>query len=188
MSTKSELQSEEAVRDVMVRLREAWERGDGQAYAALFSEDAQYVTAPGKRLHGRKSIAQSHQEIFNRFFKDTKLGRSYPNTLRPITSDVVLVESAGSVLFPGETESEISLNGLTTFVLARQANAWRIVSFQNTPTGRHRSVRFIWRYLRSRLSVFRAEWSRGHRHMLENKHREMAMWEQKSGGGQKSKD
>ena len=41
MSTKSELQPQEAVRNVMVRLCEAWERGDSEAYAALFSEDAQ---------------------------------------------------------------------------------------------------------------------------------------------------
>jgi uncharacterized protein (TIGR02246 family) len=161
MSTKSELQPQDAVRNVMVRLCEAWERGDSEAYAALFSEDAQYVTAPGERLNGRKSIAQSHQEIFNTLFRDTKLGRNYPNTLRPITPDVVLVESAGSVLFPGETESKISPNGLMTLVVARQADAWRIVSFQNTPTGRLRNLRFIGRYLRSRLSVFRADWSKG---------------------------
>jgi hypothetical protein len=66
MSAASEFQAEDAVRDVLVSLREAWERGDGGAYAALFSEDAQYVTAPGKRLHGRKSIAESHQEILIR--------------------------------------------------------------------------------------------------------------------------
>ena len=118
------------------------------------------MTTPGERLNGRKSIAQSHQEIFNTLFRDTKLGRNYPNTLRPITPDVVLVESAGSVLFPGETESKISPNGLMTLVVARQADAWRIVSFQNTPTGRLRNVRFIFRYLLSRLSVFRADWSK----------------------------
>jgi uncharacterized protein (TIGR02246 family) len=176
------------VRDVMVRLCEAWERGDGEAYAALFSEDAQYVTAPGERLQGRKSIAQSHQKIFDTLFKDTKLGRNYPNTLRPITSDVVLVESAGSVLFPGETESKISPNGLMTLVVTRQADAWRIISFQNTPTGRLRNVRFMWRYLLSRLSVFGTEWSKGRRQMLEKKRREMAIWEQKSGRDQSSKE
>jgi uncharacterized protein (TIGR02246 family) len=155
MSGKSEFEQENAVRDVMARLCEAWERGDGAAYAALFSDDAQYVTAPGERLHGRKSIAQSHQQIFDTIFKDTKLGRRYPNMLRAITPDVVLVESAGSVLFPGETESKITPNGLMTLVLARQADAWRIVSFQNTPTGRLRNVRFMLRYFFSRVSVFR---------------------------------
>jgi uncharacterized protein (TIGR02246 family) len=151
MSAISELPAEDAVRAVMARLREAWERGDGQAYASLFSEDAQYVTAPGERMRGRKSIANSHQEIFNTFFKETKLGQGYPSSLRRITPDVVLVESAGSVLFPGESESKVAPNGLMTLVVVRQDNAWRIVSFQNTPTGKWRKARFLWRYLLSRL-------------------------------------
>jgi uncharacterized protein (TIGR02246 family) len=163
MGTLSEPRAEDAVRDVMVRLREAWERGDGDAYASLFSEDAQYVTAPGERLHGRKSISESHQKIFDYFFKDTKLGRDYPISLRRITPDVILVEASGSVLFPGETEQKISPNGLMTLVVARQDDGWRIVSFQNTPTGRWRNLKFMWRYLLSRLSVFRAERSKGRR-------------------------
>jgi uncharacterized protein (TIGR02246 family) len=142
-----------AVREVLQRLCEAWERGDGEAYGALFSEDAQYVTAPGERLQGWKSIAESHQEIFNTFFKGTKLGRDYPNRVRPITPDVVLVEFAGSVLFPGETERKVSPNGLMTLVVAKQGEEWRIVLFQNTPTGRRRNVTFLWRYLLSRVFV-----------------------------------
>src|ERR1700722_17195014 len=120
MSATSGLSAEDAVHDVMARLREAWERGDGEAYGSLFSEDAQYVTAPGERMHGRKSIAGSHQKIFDTFFKKTKLGRNYPSVLRQITSDVFLVESAGSVLFPGETEHKVAPNGLLTLVVARQ--------------------------------------------------------------------
>jgi uncharacterized protein (TIGR02246 family) len=157
MLTEAKPRPEDAVRDLMISLCEAWERGDGAAYAALFSEEAQYVTAPGDRLHGRKSIAESHQEIFNTIFKRTKLGRRYPSTFRSITSDVVLVESAGSVLFPGESESKIPPNGLLTLVVARQADDWRIVSFQNTPTGRFRNLKFMWRYLVSRLLASRAE-------------------------------
>src|ERR1700689_458888 len=152
MSAISELQAEDAVRDVMIRLREAWDRGDVEAYASLFSEDAQFVTALGKRMQGRESIAESHREIFNTFFKGTKLG-DYPNSFRRIASDVILVESAGSILFPGEAEHKVAPNGLRTLVVARQDDAWRIVSFQNTPTGLFHNVKFLWRYLLSRLSV-----------------------------------
>ncbi len=65
------------------------------------------------------------------------------------------MESAGSVLFPGEAENKVAPNGLLTLVVARQDDAWRIVSFQNTPTGRWRKVRFIFRYLVSRMAAFR---------------------------------
>jgi uncharacterized protein (TIGR02246 family) len=158
MIKNSEPQAEDAVRDVLIRVREAWEHGDGEAYASLFSHDAQFVTATGKRMHGRKSIAKESQEILNTFFKGSKLGRSYshPDNLRFITPDVVLVETAGSVLFPGETEDMVAPNGVMTIVVARQDDAWRIVSFHNTPTRRWHKVRLIWRYLLSRVSASRA--------------------------------
>ena len=154
MSTISEARAEDAVREVLIRLRDAWDRGDGEAYASVFSDDAQYVNALGERVHGRKSIAETHQKIFDTFFKGTKLGRNYPSNIRRITSDVVLVESSGSVLFPGENENNVAPNGLLTLVVARQGDGWRIVSFHNTPTGRFRKVRFIGRFVLSRLSIF----------------------------------
>jgi uncharacterized protein (TIGR02246 family) len=158
MIQDSKRQAEDAVRDVLLRVREAWERGDGGAYASFFSDDAQFVTATGKRMCGRNSIARESQEILDTLFKRSKLGRGYshPNHLRFLTPDVVLVETAGAVLFPGETEDRVAPNGLMTFVVARQDDAWRIVSFQNTPTGRWHKVRLIWRYCFSRLWSARA--------------------------------
>jgi uncharacterized protein (TIGR02246 family) len=172
-------EAESAVIELMDRMAQAWERGDGQAYGGLFSDDAQYVTAPGERLHGREAIAQSHQRVFDTFFKGTRLGRDYPVRFRALDPEVVLVEASGSVLFPGERETGVPPNGLMTLVIKKEASGWRIVSFQNTPTGRLRNMRFLWRFLVSRLSVFWEEWSKARRHMLEEKHRNMAKWNRK---------
>ena len=150
-------EAENAVIDLMDRMAQAWEQGDGEAYGALFSNDAQYVTAPGERLHGRKAIAQSHQHVFDTFFKGTRLGRDYPLRFRALDPEVVLVEASGSVLFPGERETGVPPNGLMTLVIKKEAGGWCIVSFQNTPRGRLRTIRFLWRYLVSRLSAFRQE-------------------------------
>jgi uncharacterized protein (TIGR02246 family) len=169
-------EAEGAVIDLMKRLGEAWEHGDGEAYGLLFSEDVQYVTAPGERLHGRKSVSESHQQIFDTVFKGTRLGRGYPMAMRELRPGVVLVEAAGSVLFPGEKEQSIAPNGLMTLVVAKEDVGWQIVSFQNTPTGRFRNLRFICRYALSRLFAFRTEWSKARRHMLEEKRRNMAKW------------
>jgi uncharacterized protein (TIGR02246 family) len=169
-------EAERAVKELMDRMAQAWEQGDGEAYGALFSDDAQYVTAPGERLHGREAIAESHQRIFDTFFKGTRLGREHPVRFRALDAEVVLVEASGSVLFPGERETGVPPNGIMTLVIQKEAGGWRIVSFQNTPTGRLRTMRFLWRFLVSRLSVFRAEWSKARRHMLEEKHRNIAKW------------
>lgn len=163
------MDSESGVFELMERMADAWERGDGEAYGALFAEDAQYVTAPGERLHGRRAIAESHQQIFNTFFKRTKVGRNYPMNLRTLTPDVVMVEASGAVLFPNENEADVPPNGLMTLVVKKEGEKWCIVSFQNTPTGPLRNLRFMWRYFLSRLSAFRWEWSKARRHLMAEK-------------------
>jgi hypothetical protein len=100
--------------------------------------------------------------------------------------NVVLVEAAGSVLFPGEREQSIAPNGLMTLIVSKVDGGWRIVSFQNTPTGRLRNLRFISRYALSRLFAFRTEWSKARRHMLEEKQRNMAMGRGRTRPGKKN--
>ena len=142
---------ESAVRELMHRMADGWENGDANEFASVFSDDAQYVNAPGQRIHGRKAIAESHRRVFDTFFKGTRLGRGYPARIYAVAPDVILVESCGSVLFPGEKEENVPPNGLITLVCAKGSDGWRIVSFQNTPTGATRVLKFILRYLRSRL-------------------------------------
>ena len=138
---------------LLARMADSWARGDGKAYGELFCEDAQYVEAPGRRVRGRAAIAQSHQRIFDSFFRQTRIATETPADIRQIARDVVLIESSGAVLFPGEDERRIAPNGLMTMVARRDEQGWRIVSFQNTPTGRFRSARFIARYFLSRLQA-----------------------------------
>jgi uncharacterized protein (TIGR02246 family) len=93
---------------------QAWARGDGDAYASVFSEDATYDNAPGERVVGRQEIAASHQRIFHSVLRHTRLGSGYPVRLQPITPDVVLVHASGAVLFAGEDEAKVPPNGLLT--------------------------------------------------------------------------
>jgi uncharacterized protein (TIGR02246 family) len=169
-------EDEAAIRDLLTRMSDAWARGDGTAYASVFSDDARYVNAPGTRSVGRQAIADAHQKIFDSFFKGTRLGSAYPVQLQPVAPDVVIVHGGGAVLFPGESERRVPPNGLLTMVAVGDAGSWRFVSFSNTPTGRARNVRFLWRYLVSRLSMFRAETGKARAHMLAEKQRNMAKW------------
>jgi uncharacterized protein (TIGR02246 family) len=138
-----------AIRGLLDRMGDAWARGDGAAYASVFSDDARYVNAPGTRLVGRRAIADAHQKIFDSFFKDTRLG-GYPAELQPVTPDVVLVHAGGAVLFAGEREQDVAPNGLVTMVAARDHGPWQFVSFSNTPTGRARAASFLRRYVMAR--------------------------------------
>jgi len=169
-------QDETAINDVLALMREVWERGDGAAYAAVFSDDARYVSATGIRTVGREAIASSHQQIFDSFFVGTRLGSSYPTELQPVAPAVVLVHATGAALFGGEHEHQVAPNGLLMMVLVARAGDWTVASFANTPTGRGRNVRFALRYLRSRLSALRAEASKARAHVLANKRENIARW------------
>lgn len=59
-SSKLAAEDEAAIRALLDRMREAWARGDGQAYASVFSEDATFDNAPVQRVVGRQGIAASH--------------------------------------------------------------------------------------------------------------------------------
>jgi uncharacterized protein (TIGR02246 family) len=139
-----------AVHNVLAKLGESWRSGDGSAFAAPFAQDAEYITATGDRLAGRQEIADMHQRIFDGIFKGSRLGGSLQRTMR-VSSDVVLVQSIGGILLAGETDGAVKPNGISTTVLAKRDGSWQIVSFQNTPTGRHRKLRFLFRILLSRL-------------------------------------
>jgi uncharacterized protein (TIGR02246 family) len=136
---------------LLAGLADSWARGDAKAYGELFSEDAQYVEAPGRRVRGRAAIAQSHQHIFDTFFRHTRISGRTPAVIRQVVPEVVLIESSGAVLFAGEDEKRVPPNGIMTMVAKRGEQGWRIVSFQNTPTGRFRSLRFVARYFLARL-------------------------------------
>jgi uncharacterized protein (TIGR02246 family) len=141
---------EASIHDVLAKLNDGWRNGDGAAFAAPFAEDALYITATGERLAGRQEIAEQHQRIFDGIFKGTRLGGAFQQ-IKSVSPDVVLVQSVGGILFPGETDTAVKPNGIATTVLAKRDGAWQIVSFQNTPTGRFRTPRFLWRILVSRL-------------------------------------
>jgi uncharacterized protein (TIGR02246 family) len=141
---------ETAIQDLLRQMSDGWQRGDGTAFAAPFAEDADYIVATGDYLQGRRQIADMHQGVFDGIFKGTRLGGQL-KSMRCIAPDVVLVQSAGGILFPGEFDDAVEPNGLVTLVVAKRDGTWSVVHFQNTPTGRQRKLRFFLRFFKSRF-------------------------------------
>lgn len=143
-------EDERAIADLLQRLADGWKEGDGDAFAEPFAENADYVVATGDRLDGRREIADVHRRLFDGIFDGTRLW-DRPGEMRYLAPDVVLIRSEGAVLFPGEADGSVESNGLTTTICTRHDGEWRIDSFQNTPTGKLRTPRFLWRYLVSQV-------------------------------------
>lgn len=110
-------------------LARAWERGDADAYGALFTEDASYTIFVGTVYHGRRDIVESHRLLFRKFLKGTKLTTGEMK-VRFYGPDTAIVTSSGDTYKrrppgrPGKVQ---------TFTLIRQAGgSWLIAAFHNT--------------------------------------------------------
>lgn len=120
-----------ALRILFQRLLEAWGRGDGPAYGALFTDDADYAGFDGSRTIGREAIAESHQRLFDTWLKGTRLtGRI--EAVRFLDPDVALVHATGGTIFAGETAPRPSRDSIQTLVAVRRDGEWRFTAFHNT--------------------------------------------------------
>ncbi|MGB3632497.1 MAG: SgcJ/EcaC family oxidoreductase [Rubrobacteraceae bacterium] len=122
---------EAAVRDLLQQLMEDWGRGDGEAYGSRFTEDADYVAFDGTHTKGRQEIATSHQQLFDKFLKGTRLtgGISSIKFLHP---DIALVHASGGTIMRGKTDPAPERHSIQTLVATRRDGEWRFAAFHNT--------------------------------------------------------
>ena len=122
---------EEAVRDLYRELMDGWNRGDGEAFAAVFAEDGDLVAFDGTHFEGRAEIASFHQELLDRWMKGTRLiGRV--KDVRFLSPDVALMHAVGSTIMRGKSESSPERDSIQTLVAVRHDGEWRLAAFQNT--------------------------------------------------------
>ncbi|MGY2009113.1 SgcJ/EcaC family oxidoreductase [Nocardia gipuzkoensis] len=121
---------EDAIRDLLDRQAEAWAAGDAEAFAAVFTPDADYVTWVGTHFKGRADIAVSHVSLFEKFLKGTHLDGEITQ-LRFLTPDVAVVHGKGAVLKGKQRRTRRNTKVQTT-VAVRRDGRWQIAAFQNT--------------------------------------------------------
>jgi uncharacterized protein (TIGR02246 family) len=114
-------EDERAVRALLARMADAWARGDGQAYAACFTADSDYVTFHGMHVRGREQNAKLHQTLFNGVLKGTRIDPAITD-LAFLAPEVALVHTASSAR--GKS--------LQTFMIVKRDGQWQIRAFQNT--------------------------------------------------------
>ncbi|MEU6248672.1 SgcJ/EcaC family oxidoreductase [Glycomyces sp. NPDC047010] len=109
---------------------EAWDAGDGAAYAAGFTADATYVTWVGTVYRGREEIGRAHQALFDKFLQGSILVDDIAE-IRLLGPDTAVVTSRGDVGKRGAEPAK--LTKVQTYTLVREADGeWRIAAFQNT--------------------------------------------------------
>lgn len=121
------------VREALDRIRQAWDAGDAQAYAAEFTADASYVIFAGIISQGREQIHRDHVPVFERWQRGSRMAMRILDA-RMLGDDVAVVLTEGG-LYKGEA-ARVRHDKVQTFVMVRDGDVWRCAAFQNTKRNR----------------------------------------------------
>jgi uncharacterized protein (TIGR02246 family) len=121
---------ERKLHEMVYRLESAWNAGDGDAFAALFSEDADVIHILGGYYSGHSAIRAGHRMIFGTIYKDSTVHYSVEKIkfLRP---EIAIVFLRQHLQF-AEGAPVQELDARPTIVAERIDDKWRIVALQNT--------------------------------------------------------
>lgn len=137
-TTNNRSTDEQALHDLFQQLQEAWNQGNGQAYAAFFTDDADYINVTGAYLKGRQTIATVHQQLFEILFQGSRL-EGFVKQIRFLREDIALLHLHGRPRVPGQEISAPEQYSIQTLVAIRLPQGWRFTAFQNTLIQQERS-------------------------------------------------
>lgn len=124
-----------AIHGVMDRFMAAWNQHDAKAFAAVFSEDADFTNIHGIGASGRGKIEAFHAKVFASMFSKSHQEYSEIKTrfIRPEIAAVdVPWKMTGSTNMQGNPQSERT--GLLNFVMEKRDGRWEIVVMHNLET------------------------------------------------------
>lgn len=122
---------EAAICALLQQLMDGWNKGSGEAFAAPFAEDADFVAFDGSYFKGREDIASFHQVHFDQFLKGTRLVGKV-RSVRFLTPEVAIMHAVAGTVMPGQSDIEPERNSTQTLVARKQGGEWRLAAFQNS--------------------------------------------------------
>ena len=120
----------ESIQPVIEALETAWNRGDGEAFAALCTPDVDFINLLGMYVKGRAPVAGLHEKILNGPYAGSTLAFSIEH-VRPLSSDAALAVVSGELQVPSGPVQGL-IKTVATVLFVRQDSEWRVASFQNT--------------------------------------------------------
>jgi len=119
---------EAAIRHLFESTLTAWNDADAEAFAAAFTDDADYVIFVGTHYRGREVIAAMHDVLWRRFLKGSRL-LGHVTDVRFVTADVAVLTSVGRV--QKSRLSRRTPDKAQTFVAVRRDGEWKFTAFHN---------------------------------------------------------
>jgi uncharacterized protein (TIGR02246 family) len=127
------LEDVQRIQGVIARFEQIWNTHRMMDLAALFTEDAEFVNAVGKRLRGRPEIVKAHQSYHATIFRHIDI-HQISLDVRAIAQDVVIATQMlkiGDRRSSDDSSSE-SIKHRMTFVLVKKDGSWLITGGSHT--------------------------------------------------------
>jgi uncharacterized protein (TIGR02246 family) len=125
-----------AIAEVLQVRRMAWNAGDLQAYRNLLTEDADVVSATGRKSAGRDAVvALSAEQRQLPSYRNASITATEIDAIRLVTPDVALVDATyrmTGVRIPEASEPG-PVAGSILFIMVQQDGLWRIASIRALP-------------------------------------------------------
>jgi len=121
------------VTKVVQAFAQCWNRHDMDAFAELFSEDAEFVNVVGLWWKGRAEIKAAHEFTHQTIFKNSRLTIAEVSTRFPAPGIAIARcrwNLEGHVTPTGTPLPE--RNGVLLNVLRQESGGWSIIDAQNT--------------------------------------------------------
>jgi uncharacterized protein (TIGR02246 family) len=121
---------EQAVRLIHHRMIDAWNAGDGAAFAAPFTASADFVVFEWTHLKGREEIASFNQSIFDTVMAGSRL-EGEVKFVRFLSPGLAVLHSVVRVTLPGQTEPSRSRDSMQFSIVAKSGGEWRCEGLMN---------------------------------------------------------
>ena len=121
----------DAASPVLDRLNAAWDAGDGAAFAAQFTADADVINIFGEHFRGGPDLVRRMQFIFDGIFKGSRHVERNLEIARRLDEGTILVVTSSLIAVPQGPLAPETRNR-QTFILMRAGAEWRIRHWHNT--------------------------------------------------------
>src|ERR687885_1684315 len=146
---------EAAIRTLYQQMIDGWNKGSGQAFAAPYTDDSDFIGFDGTYMKGRQQIASFHQMLFDKFLKGSSLiGRI--RSVRFIAENVAIMIAVGGTVMTGQSDIEPERNSIHAIVAVKHDSNWYFTAFQNSRVqyiGRPEEFQALTEELRQELSM-----------------------------------
>ena len=119
--------------EVLDRLEQAWNDGDGASFGAVYTDDATFVTIRGEWVTGRTAITQGHSQIFRTIYAGSTNAMELV-AVRELGDGSLVASSVSTLTSPTGPLAGTARARSTSVIVpdAADPSGWRVASTHNT--------------------------------------------------------